>query len=179
MIFAKLAFSNRLEKNADFRNILGAQNHWKSIKICMQKYYWNAAWIFIKIRWFSLILTSKMHLQNHQNIDFGSFLCRFGIDLMLQARILSDLGRPGSIFNIFRATFGFICEWVERGVCKQSPNEQNALISSLTYHCCCHLEFFSLPSGAAGCATRTKFRRLPTGVNGVLDSLPAWTVQLL
>ena len=53
MIFAKLAFSNKLGKSTDFQNILGSPNHWKSIKISMQTCYWNAVWIFIKIWWFS------------------------------------------------------------------------------------------------------------------------------
>ena len=100
------------------------------------------------------ILTSKMHLQNHLNIDFGSFSRRFGIDLMLRVESGWILAVPGLIFHRFRPNFGLICEWVERGVCKQSPNEQNALISALTYHCCCRLDFFSLASGAAGCAPR-------------------------
>ena len=105
------------------------------------------------------ILTSKMHPPNHANIDFGSFSRRFGIDLVLQGRIWMDSERLGLDFSLIWCIF----EWIERGFCKQSLDEQYALVSALNMalllsHC-----IFSLTSGAAGCASR--LRRLPQGCN--------------
>ena len=99
MVFAKLAFSNKLGKSNDFRDILGSQNHWKSVKSACKHAIEMLFGFSLRFGDFLHILTSKMHLQNHQNIDFGSFLRRFGIDLMLQARIWLDFGRPGLDFS--------------------------------------------------------------------------------
>ena len=61
----------------------------------------------------------------------------------------------------FFIDLAFIFEWIERGFCKQSLDEQYALVAALNMalllsHC-----IFSLTSGAAGCASR--LRRLPNG----------------
>ena len=94
-----------------------------------------------------------MHLQNHLNIDFGSFSRRFGIDLMLRVESGWILAVPGSIFHGFCLNFGLICEWVERGVCKQSPNEQNALISAMTLPLLLSLGFFRIAIWCGGLRT--------------------------
>ena len=51
----------------------------------------------------------------------------------------------------------------------RSMNKMHELLHS-TSNFCFHMESFSLPSGAAGCAPR--IRRLPTGVHGVLNTRP-------
>ena len=66
----------------------------------------------------------------------------------------------------FFIDLAFIFEWIERGFCKQSLDEQYALVAALNMalllsHC-----IFSLTSGAAGCASRL---RRPRRVHGVLD----------
>ena len=72
-----------------------------------------------------------------------------------------------------------IFEWIERGFCKQSLDEQYALVAALNMalllsHC-----IFSLTSGAAGCASR--LRRLPNGectacwIQGHLLNVLTWT----
>ena len=57
--------------------------------------------------------------------------------------------------------FGQIFEWVEHGFGEQSLNERYGLIDALNIRFLHSLGCFSLPSGAAGCASR--IRRLPNG----------------
>ena len=115
----------------NFRDILGSQNHWKSVKISMQTCYWNAVWIFITIWWFSPHFYFQNALQNHLNIDFGSFSRRFGIDLVLQGRIWMDSDWPGLDFSMILDRFWLYFEWIERSFCKQRLDEQYALIAAL------------------------------------------------
>ena len=50
--------------------------------------------------------------------------------------------------------FGQIFEWVEHGFGEQSLNERYGLIAALNIRFLHSLGCFSLPSGAAGCASR-------------------------
>ena len=87
------------------------------------------------------ILTSKMHLQNHLNIDFGSFSRRFDIDLVLQGRIWMDSDWPGLDFSLFLDRFWLYFKWIERSFCKQWLDEQYALTAALNIAICCHIDF--------------------------------------
>ena len=141
MVFAKLAFSNKLGKSYDFRDILGSPNHWKLVKISMQTCYWNAVWIFIKIWWFS----PHFDLQNAPPKSLKYWLLelsrRFVIDLVLQGRIWMDSDWPGHDFSLILDRFWLYFKWSERTFCKQWLDEQYALIAALNIAICCHTDF--------------------------------------
>ena len=86
-------------------------------------------------------------------MDSGRFWRQSGIDLVLQGRIWMDSERLGLDFSWIWVRFCLIFEWIERGFCKQSLDEQYALVAALNMalllsHC-----IFLLTSGAAGCAS--------------------------
>ena len=167
MVFAKLAFLNKLRKSLDFRDILGPQITEKLVKISMQTCYWNAVWIFIKIWWFS----PHFDLQNAPPKSLKYWLWelsrRFVIDLVLQGRIWMDSDWPGLDFSLIWDWFWLYFKWIERSFCKQRLDEQYALIAALNMSQHRNLLshwFFSLTSGAAGS---------PKGVHGVLNERPS------
>ena len=87
------------------------------------------------------ILTSKMHLQNHLNIDFWS--SRVDLSSIWCCKVESGwiLTGLGSIFHWFGIDFGCIFKWSERTFCKQWLDEQYALIAALNIAICCHIDF--------------------------------------
>ena len=95
----------------------------------------------LKLGDFLHILAFKMHLQNHLNIDFGSFSRRFGIDLVLQGRIWMDSDRPGLDFPLILNRLWLYFKWMERSFCKQWLDEQYASIAALNIAICCHIDF--------------------------------------
>ena len=64
----------------------------------------------------------------------------------------------GSICRRIGVYFSCIFEWIERGFCKQSLYEQYALIVALSIAFLLSRWFFSLTSGAVGCASRLELR---------------------
>ena len=68
---------------------------------------------------------------NHLKFDSGRFWRQSGIDLVLQGRIWMDSERLGLDFPLIWARFCFYFEWIERGFCKQSLDEQYALVAAL------------------------------------------------
>ena len=66
--------------------------------------------------------------------------------------ILAGLG------SIFRRIGVYFSRIFERGFCKQSFDEKYALIVALNIACLLSHWFFSLTSGAAGCASRLELR---------------------
>ena len=78
----------------------------------------------LKLNDFLHILISKMHLQNHLNIDFEGISRRVGIDLVLQGRIWMDSDWPGLDFSLILDRFWLYFKWSERTFCKQWLDEQ-------------------------------------------------------
>ena len=161
MVFAKLAFLNKLGKSLDFRDILGSPNNWKLVKISMQTCYWNAVWIFIKIWWFSphfdlqsappkSLKYSLLELLISIWHRFGTARSNLDGFWLVWARFFTDFG---SILAVFQMEWTYLLQtmagWtISINCCTQHRN----LLSHW---------LFSMTSGAAGCAQR--IRRLPNG----------------
>ena len=141
MVFAKLAFLNKLKKILISGTFWGPQITEKLVKISMQTCYWNAVWTFIKIWWFS----PHFDLQNAPPKSLKYWLLelsrRFVIDLVLQGRIWMDSGWPGLDFSLILDRFWLYFKWSERTFCKQWLDEQYALIAALNIAICCHIGF--------------------------------------
>ena len=111
MVFAKLAFLNKLGKSLDFRDILGSPNQWKLVKISMQTCYWNAVWIFIKIWWFSPNFDLQSATPKSLKIfTFGA--SRIDLASIWYCKVESGwiLTGLGSIFHWFWIDFGCISD---------------------------------------------------------------------
>ena len=131
MIFTKSAFANEAAKNIDFRVVLQPKIHEKSPWFCTCKRYRNFLPILIEFHEFPVHFGLQNTPPNHLKIDSGRFWRQSGIDLVLQGRIWMDSERLGLDFLLIWVRFCLYFEWIERGFCKQSLDEQYALVAAL------------------------------------------------